>query len=349
MLKHLTSPRLIPLVLVLLSITAFTPAVKAAWNGNQASLSLGRFLFLRIEDGFPDTIQLDFSPSMAIRQNRRLSATLAYYSRNCAALSYLARPAGGDRSSNVLADFYVGELYYHCGEIGPALASWRRSGAFPYYLRLCREDVLRPEHNEKAAEQCTIATELDPQSAVAIDYLALTYMYLHQYQEAAGIFDRAVELDASVPGLLLRAAEAHRQVDQPEIAKKYLEQALGMFPEDARVYVALGKLLLSQGDSTVARGYLERATVIDAQNADAYAALGRMEFDQGRYLEAQKHLERAAKLDVSQPEYLLLLADVYCTMHHANMAEASYLQALALLPDNQGVAEKAKAAPTRCR
>lgn len=208
---------------------------------------------------------------------------------------------------------------------------------------------MQGEHPAEAMALCEVAVQLAPNSATDFDYLGVTQVQLGLYENAALSFERALALDSSINGLLLRVAGAYQELARPEVSQLYLERAAEMFPQDARVYIALGKLSESQGDFAAGQSYLARAIQLDPAEAEGYYLLGRIAFNQGDLSRAQFYLEHATELDAVRPEYFLLLGDLHCTAHNIGEAQESYMQAQTLLPDNAGISEKMRQAETRCR
>ena len=86
-----------------------------------------------------------------------------------------------------------------------------------------------------------------------------------------------------------------REGDAAE-ARRHLERARALSPDDVPALVRLGETGLDLGDLTAARDAFAAALARDAECAAAHHGLGQVAYEEGRWRDAVNHLERALAL-----------------------------------------------------
>jgi len=97
--------------------------------------------------------------------------------------------------------------------------------------------------------------------------------------------ERALEVkDFSV---LLRFGSFFQTIGSSDLAAKFFEQALSVYPKNARIWFAVALLKANQGDLDGAKNNLQEAIKLDKKFIDAYLALGRIYYQQGDFSQAR--------------------------------------------------------------
>jgi len=166
--------------------------------------------------------------------------------------------------------------------------------------------------------------------------------------------------------------EAWRAIDEgrPDAALPLLEQAAELAPDQAAIYVGLGRALNNLRRLTAARAAFEDAVRLDPNSASAWNGLGHVcrglgdmdtageafrcavslepesaraianlasvSLARGEIEEGLRLLRRAAAAEPSDPGARCLLGDALQSTGRYLEAEAAYAEALALVPDHAG-------------
>jgi Flp pilus assembly protein TadD len=116
------------------------------------------------------------------------------------------------------------------------------------------------QSTQEAYELSRRAVESAPQNATFLDTEGVALLALGRYEEAEEVFEEALRLSPSEPGLLLGVAEAlHGQGDTPgaEAALSRMEQAMrtsGPLAPEVRDRLARLREALSEGSLSSAGG-----------------------------------------------------------------------------------------------
>lgn len=112
--------------------------------------------------------------------------------------------------------------------------------------------------------------EKRPDFAPALNYLG--YMLAEKgesLEEAVGLAERAVELDPGNGAYVDSLGWAHFQLRQYDQARRYLERAAGLVPDDATIREHLGDVYAAVGDTRKAREVYRQALDLAGENAGA--------------------------------------------------------------------------------
>jgi Tfp pilus assembly protein PilF len=105
-------------------------------------------------------------------------------------------------------------------------------------------------------------------------------------------------------------------------------------PDNAFGHYMLGLSAWKSGDLKVARRALERSLEIDSANVKTLLNLGRVFLDEGNAVEAEPRIRAAVALDPESGEVHRMLARVQSALGQRDSAEASYLVALSIDPND---------------
>lgn len=181
------------------------------------------------------------------------------------------------------------------------------------------------------------ATEIDPDDLDARTRWADTLTRLDRADEAIGVLDAVLAVDAALPAARLALGAAQQASDDLEAARTTLNEVLEAAPgapqERSEAHYRLAVLLAAEADATgspaateagqSAVSHLREALELDAGFAEAHVLLGRLLGQQERYAEAAGHFARALVQNPSNPGWhrdramALLLARRYAAARGA--------------------------------
>lgn len=128
-----------------------------------------------------------------------------------------------------------------------------------------------------------------------------------RYAEAIGFFERAVTADPESAEALNHLALAELEAGRRERAREHLERAVGLEPDTRDFRLTLGRLLAQDGDLAGAERHFRRAHEIDPRDVDTHlewvTALARLQ----RTSEARAEAREVLGADSEHPRARLIL------------------------------------------
>ena len=199
----------------------------------------------------------------------------------------------------------------------------------PFTLAMRRaENHLVAQEYGAALDAYQQAASLDAQSPRPWLGLGQIYLQRHRYVLATAAFFAAEQLGGGEEAVFGLADSYARRGDWAAAIGHWLRAQI-LAPDDARVYVALGRGFIAQGQFDQARGYLTRALQLEPsveEAASAHALLGRLLIDDDPGL-AASHFRQAGDEDM-----LAVLAAVDA---EADPARRALLLGIAALQRNE--------------
>jgi len=190
------------------------------------------------------------------------------------------------------------------------------------------------------------AVELDPQFAVAYAHLGRCLRRLGKGDEAAPLYDRAIEL-AKDPATLILIADSLQAEQQWDQSEPVLRKALEKDARSTSALYLLGRTLIVLKRPQESEGYLKTAIELSPQSFPSYNLLGQAYLALGRYDDAEKTYNSA--IDLASPAERKQLAgafgfegvgDGYLKAKRKPDAARAYRRALDLDPDNRQLQSK---------
>jgi tetratricopeptide (TPR) repeat protein len=138
------------------------------------------------------------------------------------------------------------------------LATTESQLEFVYFLRGAIYE--RQKRYEEAEEQFRAALEINPDSAITLNYLG--YMFADQnmkLEESVELLKRAVELEPNNGAYLDSLGWAYYRLEKLELAEKYLIKAVERLSQEATIHDHLGDLYYQTGRLNLAEKAWERA------------------------------------------------------------------------------------------
>lgn len=196
------------------------------------------------------------------------------------------------------------------------------------------------ERNDEAKEHLRSILTDDPTDRRA--YLALggVHAALKEYDQAATLYDRAVEAigtpDSADWNLFYQRGIAYERIKQWDKAEPNFEKALELFPDQPQVLNYLGyswvdmNIHLDEGLDLIRKA-------VELRPEDGYIvdSLGWAYYRLGRYDEAVDELERAVRLRPEDPTISDHLGDAYWRAGRRREAVFKWSTALDLKPDEE--------------
>ncbi len=225
--------------------------------------------------------------------------------------------------------------YGHARELAPTDASVQRA-MMRARVHLVAEDAARiaPDAFEDARYEAGVLLESDkPRAHVYLTALGNVLLRQGDVEGAKVKFAEALAADASSP--LAHTALALVLMSRKEgaaQAKAELELALKARPGHPKALIALGQLLLAEGDATGASARLEEA-LRAGDDFGARMALGNARSQQQKPAEAAEQFQRAAQLDPKSAEALGALGQALLGAGRPEDAERALRASAQLRPD----------------
>ena len=145
-------------------------------------------------------------------------------------------------------------------------------------------------------------------------------------------FEKALLLDPGNGPLAFLVGEHFFQINQPALARSYIERSIDNHPENYCGLVMLGVICGDEGDLERAKHYLGSALRIRKQSFTAHYGLGRILVSEGRLHEAIAHLKRALTLKPT-PEMYYLVGRAYLEDGRAEIASRHLRRCIDLDPN----------------
>lgn len=115
-------------------------------------------------------------------------------------------------------------------------------------------------------------------------------------------------------------------------ARGYFEQAVSVFPENAKAHYGLGVVLLEQLNEAQARRHLQEAATLDPSLTEAHYQLGAIALKEQKFDGAEKALTQALQQDPDHDAAHRLMGQIYEKKGKLKEAEVAYRKAVTLNP-----------------
>ncbi len=162
---------------------------------------------------------------------------------------------------------------------------------------------------------------LDPDNADALHLLGVIAQQRNDHQRAIELISRAIASDPSFPGYHNNLGEAHRSLNQLDLAEKAYRQAISLQPSFPEPHNNLGMVLQKRGDVNEAINLYRKALQLQPNFPEAYNNLGTALMAKALVSEAVAAYQKALQLN---PNY----ADAYSNLAFALGTQGDYANAL---------------------
>ena len=200
--------------------------------------------------------------------------------------------------------------------------------------------------NDETEHAYRRAVELEPQFAVAYAHLARVLKRLGRKDDAAPLYERAIQL-AKDPATLNLIAESLQAEQQWENSEPVLKRVLEMDARNPTAVLLLGRMLVVFKRYQEAEPYLKTATEMSPRAFQPFNLLGRTYLALDRFEEAEETYERAAQFASVGDRRQLAgafgfegVGDGYLKAKKKPSAARAYRRALELDPGNKELQQK---------
>ena len=241
-----------------------------------------------------------------------------------------------------LARALLGDRYERNDQFDMADAVYSKVPATsPYHAMVAVQaaiDESRLGMNDQAIAKMKALAEERPGDGDMWTALGDLYRSAERYAEAAGAYDKAIELaqdgDGRLPSLLYARGICLQHMNRWNDAEKDLRQALAINPNRADVLNYLGYSMVDQGRNLdEAVKMLEKARTLRPLDGYIADSVGWAYFKLGRYDEAARVLEEAVQLAPAASEINDHLGDAYWRVGRKIDARFEWSHALSLEPE----------------
>lgn len=200
--------------------------------------------------------------------------------------------------------------------------------------------------NEETEHAYRRAVELDPEFAVGYAHLARALKHGGRKDEAAPLYDRAIQL-AKDPATLNLIAESLQAEQQWENSEPVLKRVLELDARNPTAVLLLGRMLVVFKRYQEAEPYLKTATEMSPRAFQPFNLLGRTYLALDRFEDAEVTYERAAQFASAGDRRQLAgvfgfagVGDGYLKAKKKPSAARAYRRALEMDPGNKELEQK---------
>ncbi|MGE3108706.1 MAG: tetratricopeptide repeat protein [Phycisphaerales bacterium] len=172
------------------------------------------------------------------------------------------------------------------------------------------EAYARLGDHEQAEVMFYMAQEINPKEALAYAMLADSLLARGLHDKAVWCLREAAQLDAALPHIHSRLAEAYAATGRLERARQLYLRELRQNPGDVDTLLDLGCLLVDMNRASEASEKFRRVLELEPDNAHAHYYLGEIAERQGAIDEALAQFDVVLRLDPSFPGVRRRLASI---------------------------------------
>lgn len=346
--------RLLPLVALLLSLW------QIPWL-NLAHRQAGARSFLQVaaqngalstKPGWPATVQIKAealaSAVTHLHQadsrldTERLLGVVALASNDLASAQQWLLHRLETASDDVIARYYLGEIYLRLGDTNAAIEQWTAAGALEP-LRGLAQDLLAREAEAEVLAALDGIMQLAVTDVGSRELAAKLWAEQGHLERALALNQEIIAIDPADLGAHKRAAEIWLEQGKVERALALYQEIIAVAPEQDDGYALSGQVLFDAGQYEQAIKFFEQALQRGPENPHSILErLGQSQAALGRWPEAVAAYEQAIQADPSDHWGYVLLGEAECQLGHPKQARSFYEQAIELGNQNSGVRQAAE-------
>lgn len=246
---------------------------------------------------------------------------------------------------NPRAQYKLGLALYRSGDAAGAVAPLRQAAALDqrmaearYVLGLCLKEMNQPAEALRAFEQ---AVAVSPRLSAAREELAGLYADGGRMNEAVAQLEAIAALEPGHPERQAAVGLAQARGGHTDLALGVLGRAAERYPDNAVIYVALGRVWFEAAEPARDRIGLRKAlealepvTRGPAVSGEALALYGRVLVVSGELVRGENALRQAADLLPVAPDTLIWLADAADRLGHYTVVRMALERWAALAPES---------------
>ena len=277
-----------------------------------------------VADGAVRTLQLRLRPDEQAALKIHGTSQPAGYSYYLQARGYLLDYTKTENVENAI--LMVQEALKQDPNFGMAKAALGEAYWRKYWLTKAKKWTVL------AKEECDEAIQLGNASASGHMCLGLVYDGTGQYKEAAGEYQKALDLEPTNENAYIGLALAFEHQGAVNAAEKTYQRAIETHPQSWVSYNAIGTFYYRRGEYDKGIQMFQKVTELAPEGFAGYVNLGATYNNTGRYAEA---LEPLAKSIALRPMYAAYsnLGTAYFGLHKYTDAAKAYEEAITLSPE----------------
>lgn len=190
------------------------------------------------------------------------------------------------------------------------------------------------EQSIKLYEACI---KIDPLAAAPYYVLGNLYMYFNEQDVAAQYSKKATEIDPSNYYYRLLYTEILKNNQQVDLAEEQYKEMMTLFPGKMELYIDLAMIYVFKKEYKKAIGVYDKLEEEIGPNEDIKLKKQYLYIQLGDVQRASKEIEDLIILRPDNPEYYILLAEVYLVNGFDEKALKAYNRASEKFPDNSRI------------
>ena len=225
----------------------------------------------------------------------------------------------------------MGTAHLQCGQFDEAAVAFERAAQLAPNRWQNHRDLGLARAGQKrwrdADEAFATAAQLAPESAAVELAWAESHTARGDFQATLRHALAAIERDSESAEAYYQAGLAHVQLNEPALARTYLEAAIERRPDHVDAIVQFGNAQQMLGDYALAMRLYRRAIELRPESAMAYANSGAIHLAAGQFGVAEQMLLRAVELQPSHAQAHYNLGLVYLQTGRLSQARGHVLRA----------------------
>lgn len=190
------------------------------------------------------------------------------------------------------------------------------------------------EDYEQAIKLYEACIKIDPQAAAPYYVLGNLYMHFNEPDMAAQYSKKATEIDPSNYYYRLLYTEILKNNQQLDLAEEQYKEMLTLFPGRMELYMDLAMIYVFKKEYKKAIGIYDKLEEEIGPNEDIKLKKQYLYIQIGDVQKATKEIEDLIQIRPDNPDYYILLAEVYLVNGFDDKALKSYNRAIEKFPNN---------------
>lgn len=196
-----------------------------------------------------------------------------------------------------------------------------------------------PQHLDKAEELINKAYGMYPKDPEVNYQLGLLSLKLKRTHEALARLSVAIEMNPQHAPAMEALGDFYNKTNEIDEAKRFYQSALKVHPHNSHVLAKLSSIHILQGNMRDGEETARQAVEINSLNAETHRNLARALLQSEEYEEAERYIDIAIRVDPNSPTGYILKARLLSVTDPAGADEIkAYEKALALSSNNSNIA-----------
>jgi tetratricopeptide (TPR) repeat protein len=232
--------------------------------------------------------------------------------------------------ADVIARFYLGEIYLRLGDTNAVIEQWTAAGAQEPLRELAQDLVARGAETEALAALDVIG-QLDETDKESRELAAKLWAKQGNFERALALYREVIAIDPESIGARRLAAELWLEQGNVDRALALYQEIIAIAPEKDDGYMLSGQVLFDKEQYEQAITFFEQALQRNSENPRLIlVSLARSRAALGQWHAAAKAIDQAIQADPSHDWDYVLMGDAQCQLGHPGEAQVYYEQAITL-------------------